>query len=426
MVAAEKAGLVYGDMNIFHRLVEGHPELGPVFSVANMVKPGSFDMATIQSLETPAITFFMTLPAPVPALDAWETMLPTAQRMAELLDGVLLDEERNALGRQRIAHIRDELRAYDRSRGAPIRAVRAGARCAGADADRARCAAAGARSGCASRIPAMPSDGRNARRAARRIDDANHRYHVLDAPDITDAEYDALMRELEALEDAHPELATPTRRRRASARASGEFSEVVHARPMLSLSNAFSDEEVRDFVQRIVKATGDAEPEFSVEPKLDGLAISLRYEDGLFVRGAITPAAGARRAGAQSIGAAVFGELVDHASEDTGKGIGIGGGHNSRAQRGLRAGVQHARCEQPVAARHAAPLTVVIANTVGGDAVHEQFGRTERDPEAFARQRVDGSGRVTDQKHPPAVRPRTRCRSGPAAFRDFVVPRGAH
>ena len=82
-------------------------------------KPGSVDMATIRDLETPAIAFFLTLPAPVPALDAWEKMLPTVQRMAELLDGVVLDEGRNALGRQRIAHIRDELRGYDRQHEAP-------------------------------------------------------------------------------------------------------------------------------------------------------------------------------------------------------------------------------------------------------------------------------------------------------------------
>jgi len=119
VVAAEKAGLAYGHMNVFHRLVEGHPERGPVFSVANIMKPGSFDMATIQSLETPAIAFFLTLPAPVAALDAWEMMLPTAERMAELLDGVLLDESRNALGRQRVQHLRDELRAYDRQHEAP-------------------------------------------------------------------------------------------------------------------------------------------------------------------------------------------------------------------------------------------------------------------------------------------------------------------
>jgi len=118
VVAAEKTGLTYGHMQIFHRLLEGRPERGPVFSVANIMKPGSFDMASIQSLETPAIAFFLTLPAPVSALDAWEMMLPTAERMAELLDGVLLDESRNALGRQRIQHLRDELRAYDRQREA--------------------------------------------------------------------------------------------------------------------------------------------------------------------------------------------------------------------------------------------------------------------------------------------------------------------
>lgn len=119
VVAAEKAGLSYGYMNIFHRLVDGRPDSGPIFSVANIKKPGSFEMADIQTLETPAVAFFLTLPAPIAALDAWEKLLPTAQRMAELLDGVVLDESRNALGRQRIAHIRDDLRAYDRQHEAP-------------------------------------------------------------------------------------------------------------------------------------------------------------------------------------------------------------------------------------------------------------------------------------------------------------------
>lgn len=116
VVAAEKAGLAFGHMNVFHRLVQGHPEQGPVFSVANVRQPGSFEMAEIQELETPAIAFFLTLPAPVPALDAWEMMQPAAERMAELLDGVLLDEQRNALGRQRVQHLREEMRAYDRQR----------------------------------------------------------------------------------------------------------------------------------------------------------------------------------------------------------------------------------------------------------------------------------------------------------------------
>ena len=119
VVAAEKTGLVFGHMNVFHRLVEGHPERGPIFSMASIMKPGSFDMANIREMQTPAIAFFLTLPAPMTALDAWEKMLPTVQRMGELLDGVVLDDSRNALGRQRIAHIRDELRAYDRQHQAP-------------------------------------------------------------------------------------------------------------------------------------------------------------------------------------------------------------------------------------------------------------------------------------------------------------------
>ncbi len=114
VVAAEKAGLTFGDMGIFHRLVSGKPEAGPIFSMANMVKPGNFDIRHIEELRTPGVSFFMTLPGPLSALDAWDAMLPTAQRLAELLEANVLDEERNALGRQRVAHLRDELRAWDR------------------------------------------------------------------------------------------------------------------------------------------------------------------------------------------------------------------------------------------------------------------------------------------------------------------------
>ena len=127
-------------------------------------------------------------------------------------------------------------------------------------------------------------------RAARlrsQIEEANYRYHVLDEPSITDAEYDKLLRELEALEAAHPELATadsPTQR--VGAAPSREFASVRHAIPMLSLANAFSEEEINDFVRRIRERLGRDDLEFSVEPKFDGLAISLHYEDGVFVRGA--------------------------------------------------------------------------------------------------------------------------------------------
>jgi cell division protein ZipA len=114
VVAAEKAGLVFGDRGIFHRMLAGKHEQGPIFSMANMVKPGHFDMARIEEMDTPGVTFFMALPGPLPALDAWDALLPTAQRLAELLDANVLDEKRNALGRQGIAHVRDELRAWDR------------------------------------------------------------------------------------------------------------------------------------------------------------------------------------------------------------------------------------------------------------------------------------------------------------------------
>jgi DNA ligase (NAD+) len=121
----------------------------------------------------------------------------------------------------------------------------------------------------------------------RQIEDANYRYYILDDNSIPDAEYDRLMRELEALEAAHPECAdvsSPTRR--VGNQPSSKFEEVAHSVPMLSLGNAFTDEEIVDFVARIEKETGDGAPMFSVEPKLDGLAISLRYEHGVFVRGA--------------------------------------------------------------------------------------------------------------------------------------------
>jgi DNA ligase (NAD+) len=115
---------------------------------------------------------------------------------------------------------------------------------------------------------------------------------VLDEPDIPDAEYDAMLRELEGIEAAHPELRTPdSPTQRVGAAPSSEFASVRHEIPMLSLANAFSDEEVQDFARRIRERLGRADAgqddlEFAVEPKFDGLAISLRYENGVFVRGA--------------------------------------------------------------------------------------------------------------------------------------------
>lgn len=119
------------------------------------------------------------------------------------------------------------------------------------------------------------------------INEHNYRYYVLDDPSVPDAEYDRLMRALEELERAHPELITtdsPTQR--VGAEPSGAFSEVIHEIPMLSLGNAFDEEEVTHFDRRIRERLGLDEIEYVAEPKLDGLAISLIYENGKLIRAA--------------------------------------------------------------------------------------------------------------------------------------------
>ncbi|WP_206141096.1 NAD-dependent DNA ligase LigA [Stenotrophomonas maltophilia] len=136
-------------------------------------------------------------------------------------------------------------------------------------------------------MPMSPSPAERAEDLRRQIALANRAYHELDAPEIPDVDYDRMVRELESLEREHPELAradSPTQQ--VGARPSGRFAEVRHAVPMLSLSNAFSDEEVADFVRRIDERLGRRSLQFSAEPKMDGLAISLRYEEGHFVLGA--------------------------------------------------------------------------------------------------------------------------------------------
>ena len=120
-----------------------------------------------------------------------------------------------------------------------------------------------------------------------RIDHHNYRYHALDDPEVPDSEYDRLMRALEALEAAHPELQTPdSPTRRVGAKPVSAFAEVVHATPMLSLGNAFGEEELRDFDRRVRERLEVDEMEYALEPKLDGLAASLVYVDGRFERGA--------------------------------------------------------------------------------------------------------------------------------------------
>jgi DNA ligase (NAD+) len=130
------------------------------------------------------------------------------------------------------------------------------------------------------------------------IDAHNHRYYVLDEPSVPDAEYDRLFRELQALEAEHPDLVTPqSPTQRVGGSALAAFGEVRHEVPMLSLGNAFAEEDLLDFDRRVREGLGDmlpvadlfggaAEIDYCCEPKLDGLAVSLLYRDGLLVRGA--------------------------------------------------------------------------------------------------------------------------------------------
>ena len=119
------------------------------------------------------------------------------------------------------------------------------------------------------------------------IEGHDYRYYVLDAPTIPDVEYDRLMRELQRLEADFPDLVTadsPTQR--VGGQPLEGFEEVRHRTPMLSLANAFSDEEVEAFHQRVIKGLETKHADYVAEPKLDGVAISLRYEDGHLVQAA--------------------------------------------------------------------------------------------------------------------------------------------
>ncbi|MEE3215799.1 MAG: NAD-dependent DNA ligase LigA [Pseudomonadota bacterium] len=121
------------------------------------------------------------------------------------------------------------------------------------------------------------------------LDDANYRYYVKDDPRLPDIEYDRKLRRLSELEQAHPDLASPqSPTQRVGAKPADGFPEVTHALPMLSLDNAFDDEELRAFVNRVAERL-ELSPEalsFVCEPKLDGAAVSLVYEQGVLVSGA--------------------------------------------------------------------------------------------------------------------------------------------
>ena len=122
------------------------------------------------------------------------------------------------------------------------------------------------------------------RREIRRHD---HAYYVLDAPVLSDAEYDLLFRRLQELEERHPELVTddsPTQR--VGGKPAGRFAEVKHGAPMLSLGNAFNEAEILAFDKRVREKLQAPEVAYVAEPKLDGLAVSLTYENGVLSRAA--------------------------------------------------------------------------------------------------------------------------------------------
>jgi len=136
--------------------------------------------------------------------------------------------------------------------------------------------------------PRADTPAQRAAELRRLIDHHNFRYYVLDDPEVPDADYDRLLRELQELEAAHPELITtdsPTQRV-GHAPAAG-FAEVRHLEPMLSLDNAFSEEELENFDRRVrERLEVEGEVSYAAEPKLDGAAVSLVYQDGTLVRGA--------------------------------------------------------------------------------------------------------------------------------------------
>ena len=117
------------------------------------------------------------------------------------------------------------------------------------------------------------------------LNDANYRYYVLDDPTMPDFEYDRLLRELEELEMAHPDMAQPdSPTKRVGGEALSKFEKVEHPVPLMSLQDVFSPEELREFLEKTLEVYPDAS--FSVEPKIDGLSVALEYENGVFVRGA--------------------------------------------------------------------------------------------------------------------------------------------
>ena len=130
--------------------------------------------------------------------------------------------------------------------------------------------------------------------AAKRADELrrvitthNHSYYVLDNPTISDTEYDRLLQELRGLEEEYPKLLTPdSPTQRVGGEPAEGFTKVQHSAPMLSLGNAFNREDLENWLRRTKNLVGDAEFDLVCELKIDGLAVNLNYENGMFIQGA--------------------------------------------------------------------------------------------------------------------------------------------
>src|SRR6185369_10417095 len=133
----------------------------------------------------------------------------------------------------------------------------------------------------------LDTSRRRAEELRRQLHDHNHRYYYLDDPVVSDAEYDRLMQELKAIEATHPELITPdSPTQRVGAAPSKEFGQVRHSVPMLSMDNAFTEEDLQEWDRRVRQGLERDQVDYTAEPKFDGTSVSLRYENGALVRAA--------------------------------------------------------------------------------------------------------------------------------------------
>ncbi len=219
-------------------------------------------------MQTSGLTLLLDVPRVTDAAAAMDEMARVGSALAAELGGFLVDDNRVALQAAGMARIKTQLQEIQPVHG------------------RAR-HCAGWRTGAATVCMNVDALQARAARLREEIEQHNHRYYVLDDPLIADAEFDRLFRELQELEAAHPELQSadsPTQR--VGGMPAEAFAQATHRQPMLSLNNAFEDAEVEAFDRRICEALGVSVVDYAVEPKFDGLAISLVYEKGLLTCGA--------------------------------------------------------------------------------------------------------------------------------------------